>query len=114
MFRGDDQDFSITVVDANGQPVNLTGMKVWATFKYHINDLDSALAIQKTTNTSTITIAGSNNNVASFTIANADTASFSDTTVLYYDVQIKDGASKIHTIDSGTLTVNDDVTRATT
>lgn len=115
MYRGD-----TFVLDAqvkkDGVPVNITGWKVWFTAKRTYVEPDNVAVMRHDSDAlGGVTITDAvNGKVRVVTSPNA-TAGFPDGPVkLVYDLQTKDLANNIFTVETGTLTVLPDVTRATT
>lgn len=103
MFRGDDREIEITATDAAGNPYDLAGSTVWFT------GLSPFGTIAKKTGAG-ITTAG---NVATVSIASADTNALPSVTTYLCDCQIKNVDGKVWTIATGTLMVKTDITRET-
>jgi hypothetical protein len=118
MFRGDDQDFTLTFTKLNGtvqEAQDITGWTIWFTAKLEESDTDASAKFQKSTAASAgIVLTDPTGGIATLSIAEADTSDLRNETILYYDVQVKDGADKIVTTEKGTLTVQVDITRTTT
>lgn len=116
MFRGDSFVFEVNVLQADCAPQNITGWSMWFTAKYFVADYDTQAPIKLGTISplSGITFTNALAGQAEVTIPSVATAGFPDTpTKLVYDVQVKDTTGRVFTIETGTLTVNPDVTRAT-
>lgn len=109
MFRNDNAQFLLTVLQ-NGTAVDLTGAKLWFTAKRSFTDIDADALIQQTTGGGGIVVTGLG--TARIIIDPARLATMSGPTSLFYDVQLLDAAGAIHTIESGTLDVRQDVTLA--
>ena len=112
MTRGDTFVWDGAVTTAAGTVQDITGCTLWMTAKYSKSDLDSAAVFQKKIGTG-IVVAAPTGGTYVVTVDPTDTSGLTRTAALYYDVQIKDGASKVVTIASGTLTVTTDVTLST-
>jgi hypothetical protein len=112
MARGDDVLLDVgPVLDNEGTVVDLTGLSLAFTAKYHIRDGDVDALFQKWTPTD-IDIPTGTDGMATVDVLAADTDSLPYTTVLYWDLQLIDGTSAIQTLAKGRLVVNADVTRA--
>ena len=111
--RGDLETYTLTLKDAAGAALDLTGASLWFTVKRGISDADASAVFQKTLGTG-IVVAAPLTGVAVITVLAANTAALGDAAVtLLYDVQVKlaDGSTK--TPLSGEFRVTPDVTRAT-
>lgn len=121
LYRGDDREVTITVLDADGDPVPLYGHTVWFTGKHpsllrESTDDRALLALYVTIgNDGAIT---ASNGVESIDAANgAITFSFevpSDTPQVHYDVQVEDINGDISTLAKSVFPVRPDVTRRET
>lgn len=108
MYRGDEPSLDITLTSA-GVPVNLTGVALRFTAKYHTWDSDDDAVITKTTDDG-ITVTAPASGVIAVDFLAADTADLVGTVVLVWDVQgVLDGKTK--TLARGTLRVSPDVSR---
>jgi len=112
IFRGDDVYLDGTITK-NGTAQDITGCTLWFTLKASKSDPDSAAILQKTTG-SGITVTNAAGGIYNVRINNSDLASLTVPKTFYWDVQIKDSANIVQTVDSGTLTVNLDITVRTT
>jgi hypothetical protein len=102
-------------------PQNLSGWYLWSTLKRQVPDPDSQ-AVAQVTSTPSSTPAGPNGGI----VLNAPAATYATVTyppqatapledaavVLDYDVQAKDAAGNVYTVEIGDITVYPDVTRA--
>lgn len=122
MTRGDTRTVTTTIsnLDANGNPAlgssGVTGWEFWMTAKYDPGDSDANAVFQKLNASFNIQTAGNASTpaVITCTLLPTDTSSLPGHQVtLAYDVQGKDTSGDIFTVDSGTLTVQPDVTIAT-
>lgn len=112
--RGDTAylDFTVTVA---GAAQDITGWELWFTAKRRIGDGDADAVILKNSLGSGVTILNAALGTASVTLSPADTASLLPEAVrLYADIQGKDGAGHVFTLDAFTFTIRGDVTRTTT
>lgn len=115
MFRGDSLSFDLALTNAqNGSPLNLTDAKIWFTAKNNYVDPDNQAAIAlDNAALGGITVTDVARGLARVDIAPIKTRSFPDGPVrVVYDVQVKDAAGFVTTVESGTLTVYPDVSRA--
>jgi hypothetical protein len=96
-------------------PTNVTGWTFWFTVKRYYADPDVLAVSQAITTDSTgnMTITDAVNGKVTAILPALATLNFPDSpTKLIYDIQGKDGLGKVYTIDSGSITVVPDVTRA--
>ena len=101
MFSGDSKVITVTVTDADGAAVNLTG----ATISYVIFD-DGSATITKTVG-SGITVTDAAAGTFTITLAASDTASLAG--AYYHECQVTDSSGNISTIFTGTVTMNEDM-----
>ena len=95
-------------------PVNITGWKFWHTVKRHSLDPDLQAIWQGTSDGGQIIIVAAVVGRGTSTMPPQATVGFPDGDVaLLYDLQIKDVAGNVFTIESSTVVVHPDVTRAT-
>jgi hypothetical protein len=126
MSRGDTLLFTLQVLqppplppstpsDGIQLPTNITGYTMWFTVKYYVTQPDSQ-AVWQSGNVLPLTgiiFTQPLSGIAQVTMPPIATRRFPDGPVaLVYDVQIKDTAGNIFTVESGTITVNPDVTSA--
>jgi hypothetical protein len=110
--RGDTEQFTITVIDADGDPQNLAGCTLFFTARRQT--FAGAIVIAKKSPSDGIVIdSPSTLGTATLTISPTDTASVERKLLLAYDVQLKDGADNIYTIDTGEMILEPDVTTVT-
>jgi hypothetical protein len=109
MTRGDTAYLDITITHPN-PGATLDGCTLKFTAKREFTDAQDAAVIKKDTSDG-ITVTG--DLTATVKILPADTSDLeADTVVLQYDVELTDATPDTFTVDSGTLTVNPDVTTA--
>lgn len=113
MFRGDTFVFDVQVFQANGAPADISGWTAWFTAKFYVNDPDlRAVMRQDNGDLGGIVLTQPTIGKLEVTVAPIATRGFPDGAVeLVYDVQVRDNSGRVSTVDSGTLTVNPDVTR---
>lgn len=112
IVRGDTTFLDLTVTLA-GVAQNITGWDLWFTAKHRVGDPDNQAVIQKRLSTGGISVVSAAAGTAFVALLPGDTSSLPATTVkLFADVQGKDGAGNIYTLQRGTLTVLADVTDA--
>jgi hypothetical protein len=97
-------------------PQALTGWQLWFTLKLYYSDPDSQAVAQLDNMTlGGVTVTSAHQGLAKAVVPNTVTQTFPDGPVtLYYDIQAKDPAGNVTTLESGTTTVGPDVTRRTT
>lgn len=114
MIRGDSKTFALSLTDAAGDPLDLTGCTVWITAKEAYTDTDAAATFQHSTDDGNITILDEDTGVIAVDIDPADTTDLDGkTTRLVYDIQVEDGVGKVTTPVRGKLVVRPDVTITT-
>lgn len=114
MYRGDDFQFDLFVRDPlTGQPYDVTNSKFWFTAKQRYYSGDNEADIKKDLSGGIIVMDAIKGHVRVLIDA-ADTDALNRRTVLRYDVQWQDEENLIHTLISGDLFVDLDVTRRTT
>lgn len=100
---------------AFGVPVNITGYKIYFTVKRYITDPDAYAVFQSNSAdlTNNVTITDALNGKVTCKMPSSKTVNFPDgQVVLLYDVAVIDLAGNVSTVDSGTVTIVPDVTRA--
>ena len=123
VFRGDTLQFVVQVLqvplgfppDTPPQVVNVTGWTFWFTVKKYFADPDNVAVFQgkSTDGSGTVTITDAPNGKVTLTLPASATLNYPDSVVqLVYDVQGKDTSGNIYTVDSGSVSVSPDVTRA--
>lgn len=116
-IRGDNESYDVTVTDAAGQRVDLTGSAMWFTVKLNQTDPDLLALVRKSTYDSGITLAtqsGATLGMATIDLLPADTSKLLAPKSLFYDVQLKTPNGKITTIVEGDFDLIADITRTTT
>ncbi len=118
MFRGDTLDFDLDPVldPVTRAPKDLTGSSIWFTAKNNYVDPDNQAVIALTlvpTGNGATSILDALRGLAHVTVNPLATRAQPDGIVrLVYDVQLKDAAGKLSTLESGTLKIFPDVSRA--
>lgn len=107
MKRGDSKVFNLTISG------DITGAKLWMSAKTAYNS--TSFVFQKDTALlGGIVITNGPGGLATVTLDPTDTSSLPPITMkLVYDVQVKSAGGLVSTVQSGTLTVEPDVTIAT-
>jgi hypothetical protein len=116
MWRGDSHIFDVTVLKSDGcTPQDITGWTAWFTAKEHVALQDSAATIRlgNILPLTGIVLTFPTQGKMRITVPPSATINCPDTPLcLFYDVQVKDVAGNVFTIERGTLTVKPDVTRS--
>jgi protocatechuate 3,4-dioxygenase beta subunit len=108
--RGDDEEYSITLMDEDGDPLDLAAVDIWFTAKRNLYDSDAEAVFQKTVGDG-ITV-GEDPGAATLTILSEDTAGLpTHVLALHYDVQVS-VAGLVKTPLSGKLIIRHDVTNS--
>jgi hypothetical protein len=98
----------------NSAPVDLTGAKIWFTVKNAVNDPDRAAVVSLFTPSSGVAVLIAAQGTFSVTGDPNTFAAYGDMPVDFvFDLQLKEASGRITTIETGTLVVTPDVTRAT-
>lgn len=120
MTRGDTIEIEYTLTDPDtGAPVDLgaAGVKVWFTVNPTIPKLATdPVLFQGTLVSGAITIVGLGTSGMILVTIPATTTQFLTDGIekLYYDLQLKDGAGRVRTVEKGLFRVWPDITRAAT
>lgn len=116
MFRGDSFVFEVCVLQEDGcSPQNILGWAAWFTAKEHyaVQDENATIRLGTLAPLSGIVITSPSEGKMEIVVPPSATVNGPDTPLcLTYDVQVRDGAGRIFTVELGTLTVRPDVTRA--
>jgi hypothetical protein len=113
-YRGDNESFTITVRDAAGALVNLTGATLRFTAKYRASDLDAAAIFSKTTGagiTHAADQAGVGKGLATVALVPGDTTTLPAPLVVVWDCQLRDAAANVQTVATGSLRIRADISR---
>lgn len=113
IFRGDTRRFAITVT-RGGVAEDLAGASLWFTAKPSVEDADNGTDVIQKSIGAGITVTDEPGGLATVEILPADTEDYTQRVdrTLVYDVQLETASGDIETIDTGTLVVKPDVTRA--
>jgi len=106
IVRGDTKVYTIQFKDGNSNPINITGWTVFFTVKRNLKDTDTDALIKKTITTHTDVT----NGVSEISLSPTDTNYVGN---FYFDIQVKQTDSSIHTIAIGTAEFIRDVTNRT-
>ena len=108
LVPGDDFIYTATVTDEAGDAYNLTGSTLWFTVKRRKSDADASAIAQlywiSGGASSGITVATPATGVAAVRIVAADTDEITQA-AHSWDLQLKDAAGVVRTVDFGTLVV---------
>ena len=114
--KGDTMEETATLTAA-GAAYNLTGCTLWWTLKRDVSadDTDALIKLYWVSGGASdgITVATPANGQALVTLTPAQTDALGAATY-QWDLQLKDGANRVFTVDSGQLVVKPDVTRRST
>jgi len=113
--RGDDRIFDLHVATASGTAADLDGVSLWFTVKEDVYDPDSHAVFQKTIG-SGINVIDEPGGYVEIVIDRTDTVNLRARYLgvpLVWDVQLKDAIGEVQTVDSGTLTIDPDITHTT-
>lgn len=116
VVQGDDYENTVAVTDADGNPVDLTGAKLWFTIKKKPDDDDANAVVQYDSegDPNNIWVEGAaTNGIIGFLISASDSKDIAPRSY-YYDFQVKLSSGKIHTPLRGNITITWQVTKATT
>jgi hypothetical protein len=111
LVRGDTEHLRVTVTDADGDTVNLTGADAWFTVKRRVADPDDRAAIALRMGAG-IEVEDAPGGVLIVTLTATETDDMVPG-VYRYDVQVRDANGRISTVADGRLVLRSDVTRAT-
>ena len=113
MRRGDTPLWDLAVVDADGDPLDLSGWTVRMTAKTSVDQPDADAVFQLSTVDGTIVVTDAAGGLATMQPARDDTSGLTADTACFWDVQIaRDGApDETFTVASGTLLIVRDITR---
>ena len=111
--RGDDEVYEMTIVQADGTPLNLTGLSIWFTVKGSYEHTD-AEALARLTVGSGISVVDPVAGRVDVALPRSVTQALPGRPVhLVWDCQVRDASGLIQTVDGGMLLVIPDVTTAT-
>ena len=108
LVPGDDFLYTATVLDDDGDAYNLTGATLWFTVKRRKSDADASAIAQlywiDGGASSGITVATPATGIAAVRIVAASTTAIVQA-AHFWDLQLKDAAGVVRTVDFGTLVV---------
>lgn len=111
LSRGDTRTRTVTITDANDDPIDISGHVLWMTLKKNLTDADpGALQVSAVQPSNASTQAG----IGTITLPSTQTALLTPG-VYWYDVQWEQPGSPpiVKTVQSGRVRVKADVTRST-
>jgi hypothetical protein len=110
MTRGDTRVFTVSLTDADGVALDLTGLTITFTAKRRYSDLDDDAVLQKTSGAG-IEVLDAEAGTATITIDPEDTADLELETLptLAWDLQVENGGD-VRTPLQGQLAIRPDVT----
>jgi len=106
IYRGDNKSYTLAFTDSAGDPIDITGWKIYFTMKRNPNHSDDQAPIK----VDVIVHDDPANGLTSFNLTNAQTYLLMPGTY-YYDIQVKKAENDILTIVSGEIIVLADITR---
>lgn len=105
LYRGDTLTLSLSFKDSAGDPLDITGWKLYLTIKKNITDTDDDAVVSMEEDTHSDPTGG----ITSFKVPAADTHDLLGRH--YYDIQVKRPNGDISTIVNSTMIFLEDVTR---
>lgn len=107
LYAGKRSTYLMTFLKKDGTPQDLTGAKIWLTAKTHIDDTDSAIVFDVSTDDGNIVPRPTlTDGLADVIIEGDNTDQYTESTVVYYDVQILPaGAATAYVEETGTLLI---------
>lgn len=106
MYRGDSATFLVEVVDADGDPMDLTSWTLRFTAKANETDSDAAAFIVRTTGDGIATTGTTGE--ARISLVPGNTLAFPPQRLLW-DLQATDGSGTVRTLADGTLFIRHDI-----
>jgi hypothetical protein len=113
LHRGDSAEWEFPVLKADGTAQDITGCSFRFTVKGRVDDLDDDAVISATTANGKCVITNAAAGLMEVRLVPADTDALAvyPPTVLLWDLQVRDAASKVWTVASGKLLVRPDISR---
>lgn len=115
LVRGDTYSVAVSIKDASGSPVDVSGRSIYMTLKRHLTDTDE----QGVQTSGVLSGADAVNGIARLMFTPQQTDAL-ENTQYWYDIQLVSPASiiggsvdRVHTLQRGRLPVELDVTRTT-
>ena len=106
IVRGDTKAYKLVFRNQAGDVVDITNYKVMFTLKADSGDTDANAKISKT-----MTVTSGASGEATLTLTSSDTNI--DAGIYVYDIQLVTASGSVHTPVTGTVTIQDDVTKRT-
>ena len=110
LYRGDNKSFTLHFTDANGDPIDITGWKIYFTMKRTLIQSDAEADLKQDTTEHD----DPENGLTSIHLSNGQTDLLEAgelPTEYFYDIQVKKTDGSILTVVSGVIKVLSDVTR---
>lgn len=104
MSRGTDRTFTLTILDSERRPIDISGATMRFMAKKELDDSDADAVIVKTVGAG-ITLSDPTNGIATLTIEASDTEVLDHTYALYYDVRTEKSGNQYRPIE-GVLLVH--------
>lgn len=104
IIRRDDVKLTVTITDDEGNPLNLTGAKVYFTVKRNKRDTDAQAVITQEVTTHIDPVNGVTEVDLTAEQTDLEPRSY------FFDVQVKDSSDRIRSINYGLIRIKQDVT----
>lgn len=106
LYRGDSREYTLSFTDKNGEPIPITGWKIYFTVKLNYWDSDDKAVIKKEITEHDDPINGKTRIILS--PADTENIKYSE---YYYDIQIKRATENILTVLAGRIKIMTDITQ---
>ena len=110
LYRGDNKSFTLSFTDAVGDPIDITGWKIYFTMKKSLTQSDAEADLKEDTEEHD----DPENGLTSIHLSNGQTDTLGSSelpTDYFYDIQVKKTDGSVLTVISGIIKVLADVTR---